>query len=344
MNLRLVHRWRSRPMAGSTRSTRRAGRSRGVTWDRGGRSVSVRREVRRSSGRRATERTSRSSPPRRRPIGDGERGSGRSASPRRAERPTGTRRGDRARRRRSRRHEPRRTKAAAGLWPADARPVVPGIPGPPGADRLALMKRISEPAGSSSEPADRCPATSWIPVRSSIRSSVDCAAASGCYSPASTTSCTSSGCTTSWRVPICPSRPDLVDCWMFRVVHSRDVPAPRSSLAAPRPAGSCRACGSACLADRKPTTGRHRGTARAEGGDRIRSRRDRGVLRPRPRQPIPRTVIRRGRHGRDLRGAHRGGAQPSLSHEHDDARAGWRSMTHTPSDLARLSDGHRMHP
>ncbi len=35
-------------------------------------------------------------------------------------------------------------KAAAGLWPADARPVEPGIPGPPGADRQALMKRIAQ--------------------------------------------------------------------------------------------------------------------------------------------------------------------------------------------------------
>ena len=34
-------------------------------------------------------------------------------------------------------------KAAAGLWPADARPVVPGVPGPPDADRATLLRRIS---------------------------------------------------------------------------------------------------------------------------------------------------------------------------------------------------------
>jgi hypothetical protein len=35
-------------------------------------------------------------------------------------------------------------KAAAGLWPTDARPVVPGIPGPSDADRPALLKRIAQ--------------------------------------------------------------------------------------------------------------------------------------------------------------------------------------------------------
>jgi hypothetical protein len=35
-------------------------------------------------------------------------------------------------------------KAAAGLWPTDARPVVPGIPGPPDADRPALLRRIAQ--------------------------------------------------------------------------------------------------------------------------------------------------------------------------------------------------------
>jgi hypothetical protein len=35
-------------------------------------------------------------------------------------------------------------KAAGGMWPADARPVVPGIPGPADAGRLALMKRIAQ--------------------------------------------------------------------------------------------------------------------------------------------------------------------------------------------------------
>jgi hypothetical protein len=35
-------------------------------------------------------------------------------------------------------------KAAAGSWPTGARPVVPGIPGPPDADRPALLKRITQ--------------------------------------------------------------------------------------------------------------------------------------------------------------------------------------------------------
>jgi DinB superfamily len=35
-------------------------------------------------------------------------------------------------------------KAAAGSWPPGARPVVPGIPGPPDADRPALLKRITQ--------------------------------------------------------------------------------------------------------------------------------------------------------------------------------------------------------
>jgi hypothetical protein len=34
------------------------------------------------------------------------------------------------------------SKAAAGLWPADARPVVPGVPGPPDADRASLVRRL----------------------------------------------------------------------------------------------------------------------------------------------------------------------------------------------------------
>jgi hypothetical protein len=34
-------------------------------------------------------------------------------------------------------------KAAAGRFPADARPVVPGIPGPPDADREALLGRLA---------------------------------------------------------------------------------------------------------------------------------------------------------------------------------------------------------
>jgi hypothetical protein len=35
-------------------------------------------------------------------------------------------------------------KAAAGLWPADVRPVVPGVPGPPDADRATLLRRIAQ--------------------------------------------------------------------------------------------------------------------------------------------------------------------------------------------------------
>jgi hypothetical protein len=34
-------------------------------------------------------------------------------------------------------------KAASGAWPPDARPVVPGIPGPPDADRDSLLRRIA---------------------------------------------------------------------------------------------------------------------------------------------------------------------------------------------------------
>lgn len=34
------------------------------------------------------------------------------------------------------------SKAAAGLWPADAGPVVPGVPGAPDADRPTLVRRI----------------------------------------------------------------------------------------------------------------------------------------------------------------------------------------------------------
>jgi hypothetical protein len=34
------------------------------------------------------------------------------------------------------------SKAAAGRWPADARPVVPGVPGAPDADRPTLVRRI----------------------------------------------------------------------------------------------------------------------------------------------------------------------------------------------------------
>lgn len=35
-------------------------------------------------------------------------------------------------------------KAASGTWPPDARPVVPGIPGPPDADRASLLRRIAQ--------------------------------------------------------------------------------------------------------------------------------------------------------------------------------------------------------
>jgi DinB superfamily len=35
------------------------------------------------------------------------------------------------------------SKAATGMWPADARPVVPGVPGPPDADRPTLLHRIA---------------------------------------------------------------------------------------------------------------------------------------------------------------------------------------------------------
>jgi len=34
--------------------------------------------------------------------------------------------------------------AARGRWPAEARDVVPGVPGPPDADRPALLKRIAQ--------------------------------------------------------------------------------------------------------------------------------------------------------------------------------------------------------
>jgi hypothetical protein len=35
------------------------------------------------------------------------------------------------------------SKAAAGLWPPDARPVVPGVPGPADADRASLVRRLA---------------------------------------------------------------------------------------------------------------------------------------------------------------------------------------------------------
>lgn len=35
------------------------------------------------------------------------------------------------------------SKAATGAWPADAPTVVPGVPGPPDADRTALLRRIA---------------------------------------------------------------------------------------------------------------------------------------------------------------------------------------------------------
>jgi DinB superfamily len=43
-------------------------------------------------------------------------------------------------------------KAASGVWPTAARAVVPGIPGPPDADRDALIRRI----GQSQRIVDRC--------------------------------------------------------------------------------------------------------------------------------------------------------------------------------------------
>jgi hypothetical protein len=57
------------------------------------------------------------------------------------------------------------SKAAAGLWPPDARPVVPGVPGPPDADRASLVhrlersQRIVERAGRTvaGHEADDCP-------------------------------------------------------------------------------------------------------------------------------------------------------------------------------------------
>lgn len=45
-------------------------------------------------------------------------------------------------------------KAASGTWPTDARPVVPGIPGPPDADRATLIRRIDR----SQRIVERCAA------------------------------------------------------------------------------------------------------------------------------------------------------------------------------------------
>jgi DinB superfamily len=44
------------------------------------------------------------------------------------------------------------SKAASGAWPTDARAVVPGTPGPPDADRDALLRRI----GQSQRIVERC--------------------------------------------------------------------------------------------------------------------------------------------------------------------------------------------
>ncbi len=79
-------------------------------------------------------------------------------------------------------------KAAAGTFPADAPVVVPGVPGPPDADRGASSTtRSARASASSSEPDGPSPAMSWIGAHWCTRSWDDCAAASGCSSPACTT-------------------------------------------------------------------------------------------------------------------------------------------------------------
>jgi hypothetical protein len=78
-------------------------------------------------------------------------------------------------------------KAASGQWPADAPTVVPGVAGPPDADRATLLRRFAQSqrlieraartvAGHETDP---CPLDHPLVVA--------CVAASGSCSPASTT-------------------------------------------------------------------------------------------------------------------------------------------------------------
>ncbi len=145
---------------------------------------------------------------------------------------------------------------------------------------------------------------------------------------------------------VSPFRPDLVDCWMFRVpTTARGVERPEILLIRRSPGrilpGLWQCVSGSLEPGERVAVGALRELAEETG---FGAGRDRGVLRPRPRQPVPRAVVdaivtaavfavrlRTGRRAAPLRGARRG----ALARPRGGAPAG---------HLAGLPDGHRADP
>ena len=86
-----------------------------------------------------------------------------------------------------------------------------------------------------------------------------------------------------------PFRPDLVDCWMYRIATSARSVESIEVLLLRRAPGRILPGLWQCVSGlaRAGRAHRHRSVTRTHRGDRVRRGGHRGVLRPRPGQPVP---------------------------------------------------------
>ena len=128
--------------------------------------------------------------------------------------------------------------AAAGRFPPDAPTVVPGIPGPPDADRATLLRKIAQSqrliersartvAGHETEPCPLVhPLVGTVALRgvAALRRRPRHDASRAAPRPRRSYP-------TGRSARMSPFRPDLVDCWMFRVgMTARGVERPEILL------------------------------------------------------------------------------------------------------------------
>ena len=165
------------------------------------------------------------------------------------------------------------------------------------ARRTPIARRCSarspRASGSSSGRPGPSRTTSRTRARWTTRRSVACAAASGCCSPASTTSCTSSSSTScsidsrraTMSLPAGPRR--LLDLPRRPRSGSPGDPAPPARARVGSSPGLWQCVSGSLEAGERVAAGALRELAEETG---LGPRRHRGLLRPRPRQPVPRTV------------------------------------------------------